>query len=146
MKRYPYPVRLILLAGILSSTAIIVFPKGLFHVMLMGLVIALLASGLVLLYLQKTGRMTWNGPNWGAKLHASPIGRRFLIVIPALCAAAIPMLFLFNRRWGLSDAQVSGACGVLLGISFVMVFKLRSKASLCCDSLQDSQTQQSGTK
>jgi hypothetical protein len=38
------------------------------------------------------------------------------------------------------------ACGVLLGMSCAVAFKLRSKASLCCESPQESQTQQSGTK
>lgn len=145
MNPYSYPIRLILMAAILSSLAIVVFPRGPMHVMLLGLMIALLGSGLILLYLQKTGRTTWNGPNWGAKLHASPTGRRILMVIPALFAAGIPVLLLFNSRWGISDVNLGLACGVLFGLSFVMIFKLKSRR-LCYESPQDSQTQQGGTK
>ena len=145
MNHYSYPVRLILMAAILSALSIVVFPDGRVHAWMLGLVVALLGSGFVLLYLQKSGRTTWNGPNWGARLNASPAGRRFLVVIPALCAAAIPVLLLFNRRWGLSDAQVGMACGVLFGVSFVMIFKLKSRR-ICYEPLQESQTQQSGTK
>lgn len=146
MNRYSYPVRLILMAGILSSSAIIAFPKGPVHLMLLGLMLALLGSGLVLLYLQKTERTTWNGPNWGPRLKASPTGRRVLTVIPALCAATIPILLLFNNRWGLSDHQLGGACGVLLGISCATIVVLKSKRSICCEPLPEPQTQQGGTK
>jgi hypothetical protein len=146
MKRYPYPIRLILMAGILSPAAIIVFPKGPLHVILECFAITLFGSGVVLLYLRKTGRVTWNGPNWGAKLQASPAGRRVLRAIPALCAAWIPILLLFNRRWGLSDAELAGACGVLLGISFAVLVKIKSRGGVCCEPFPEAHTQQGGTK
>lgn len=146
MNRYSYGTRLILMASILSCLALTVFAHERYHWMLDSFAIVLFVSGITVLYLQKTGRIKWNGPNWGARLNSSPAGRRVLMVIPMLCAAAIPILLLLNRRWGLSDAQVSGACGALLGISFVMVAKLRSRTGLCCEPLPESQTQQSGTK
>ena len=146
MNRYSYPVRLILMAGILSALSIVVFPAGSVHLMLLGLMIVLLGSGLILLYLQKSGRMTWNGPNWGARLKASPAGRRVLMVLPALCATSVPILLLQNHRWGLSDTELSTACGVLLGISISVLVLLRFKGVSCCDSLPEPHTQQGGTK
>jgi hypothetical protein len=146
MKRYSYDVRLILMAGILSSLALFVFPKGPFHVFLDCLVIVLFASGLVLMYLRKTGKSNWNGPNWGKRLQTSPALKRVLVVVPALCAAFVPILFLMNRSWGLSDQQLGMACGVLVGISFSVLVKIKSKSQSCCRPLEDIPTQQSGTK
>jgi hypothetical protein len=146
MKRYSYDVRLILMAGILSSLALIVFPKGPFHVFLDCLVIMLLASGLVLMFLRKTGKFDWNGPNWGKRLQPSPALKRVLVLVPALCAALVPILFLMNRSWGLSDKRLGIACGVLVGISFSVLVKIKSKGESCCGPLEDVATQQSGTK
>jgi hypothetical protein len=146
MKRYSYDVRLILMAGILSSLALIEYPKGPFHVFLDCLVTVLLASGLVLMYLRKTGKSNWNGPNWGKRLQSSSALKRVLVLVPALCAALVPILFLMNGSWALSDKQLGIACGVLVGISFSVLVKMKSKRESCCGPVEDVPTQQSGTK
>ncbi len=75
MKRYPYDIRLILMAGILSSLALIVFPKGPLHLILDCLVIVLLGSGIVLMYLRKTGRSNVSVRVWPYR-HKRLRGRR----------------------------------------------------------------------
>jgi len=141
MKRYSYDFRLILMAGILSSLTLIVFPKGPFHLMLEFLAAGLFVSGVVMMYLRKTGRTNWNGPSWGRKLRASPRSNRILAVVPALCAAWIPILFLLNRKLGLTDNQLGFACGAVLGISIVAL-KFRKFGSACCLPEKAPSTQQ----
>lgn len=141
MKRYSYDFRLILMAGILSSLTLIVFPKGSFHLMLEFLAAGLFVSGVVMMYLRKTGRTNWNGPSWGKKLRASPRSNRILAVFPAVCASMIPILFLLNRKLGLTDNQLGFACGAVLGISIVAL-KFRKFGSACCLPEKAPSTQQ----
>ena len=131
MTRYPFHFRLILLACILSSLTLIVFPKGPFHLMLEFLAAGLLLSGTILMYLRKTGRANWNGPSWGRKLRASPRANRILAVVPGSCAALISALFLLNRMLGLTDPQLGFACGALLGISIASL-KFRKSGGAWC--------------
>lgn len=145
MKRYPFYFRLFLLAFILPSVAL-QFPKQPWHTMIVCLAAVLFVSGMVLMYLRKTGRSNWDGPRWGEKLHASPAFERVLAIVPGICAALIPLLFLMNRRWGLSDGQLGRACGALLGISFVALICRKSKGRSCCAPLEMADTQQGGTK
>ena len=144
MKVYPFYIRLFILAAILPSLALLVFPRQPWHNLLLAADVALLAWGLVLMYLRKTGRTNWDGPAWGKSLQESPRSRRLAAVAPGICAAFIPILFLFNRRWGLNNDQLGFACGVLLGISLLCVVKLlRSKSSRT--GLEAVPTQPGGT-
>jgi hypothetical protein len=141
MKRYSYDFRLILMAGILSSLTLIVFPEGPFHLMLILLASGLFVSGVVLMYLRRTGRTNWNGPNWGQRFQAWPPSKRVLTVFPAVCASMIPILFLLNRKLGLTGGQVAFACGILLGFSTVAL-KFRKSGSACCLPEETPTTQQ----
>lgn len=131
MKRYSYPARLLILAGILLSTAITVFP-GPEHKLLFVLAVSLMIAGLVLLYLRRTGKTTWNGPQWGRKLRTSPKYRRVLILLPVLFASLIPILFLLQHRLGMSDGQFAMSSGVLVGMSLSML-AVRSNGRFCCE-------------
>ena len=146
MKRYPYYFRLILLACILPGIAHIEFQQQPWHSLILCIAAGLLVWGIVLMYLRKTGKSNWDGPNWGKKFHASPAFKRVLAVVPGICAALIPLLFIANRRWGPSDGQLGMACGVLLGISFVALICRKSKGRSCCGPLEMADTQQGGTK
>jgi hypothetical protein len=130
MKPQPYYARLSFLAFMLLVAGRY-FPAQPLHILLQSTGIGLLIWALVLLYLRRTGKSNWNGPNWGRKLRTSPKFKRVLMVVPALCAAWIPILFLLNHRWGLSDGQIGFACGVLVGISFVALVKMKSKSENC---------------
>lgn len=126
--RNAYYARLYLAAAILLLVANEMVPKGSWRLVANLFAIALLVAGLVLMYLIETGRSSWNGPKWGTVPLSSARASRRLIVVPALCAVAIPILILLNRRWGLSDAHIGFACGVLLGISLTVTVKLRSRS------------------
>ncbi|MHB2007933.1 MAG: hypothetical protein ACYCOX_07780 [Acidobacteriaceae bacterium] len=141
MTRYPFYFRLILLACILSSLTLIVFPKGPFHLMLEFLASGLFVSGVVLMYLRKTGRTNWNGPNWGQRFHTWPGSKRVLTVFPAICASMVPILFSLHRKLGLTDGHLGLACGILLGCSIVAL-KFRKSGSACCLPEEASTTQQ----
>jgi hypothetical protein len=65
--------------------------------------------------------------------------------VPALCAASIAVLLLFNRRWQLSDGQLGMASGVLLGISFTVLVMTKNKGKSACSLLEASDAKQSGT-
>jgi carbon starvation protein CstA len=145
MRTQPYYARLSFLAFMLLVVSRY-FPTPPWHGLLQCTGVGLLIWAIVLMYLRRTGRSNWNGPSWGGKLSASPKFKRVLIVVPALCAAWVPILFLLNRRWGLSDGQLGMTCGVLLGISLVSL-KFRKSAASCCSELPEPlQTQQGGTK
>ncbi len=146
MKRYPYYFRLILLACILPGIAHIKFPQQPWHTLILCLAAFLFVSGMVLMYLRKTGRSNWDGPRWGKKLHASPASRRVLTVVPGICAALIPLLFIANRSWGWSGEHLALACGVLVGISAGSLICRKSQGRGCCEPLELADTQQSGTK
>ncbi|MES2219717.1 MAG: hypothetical protein V4587_01980 [Acidobacteriota bacterium] len=141
MMRYPLYFRLILLACILSWATLMVFPAQPWHFLLLAAGAGLFIWGLVLLYLHRTGKSFWNGPNWGERFHAWPGSKRVLAVLPAVCASMIPILVLMNRRMGLSDGQIGFACGVLLGVSFVSL-KFRKSANACCLPQETRSTQQ----
>lgn len=133
MKSRPYYARLSALAFLLLVVSKY-FPAQPWHALLQSAGVGLLIWALALMYLRKTGRSTWNGPSWGKTLQASPRARRFLPIVPALCAAWIPLFLLFNNRWQLSDGQLGIACGVPLGISFALLVLIKSKRNCCCDS------------
>ena len=145
MKSQPYYVRLSFLAFMLLIASRY-FPAEPLHVLVQCTGCALLIWALVLMVLRKTGKSQWDGPNWATKLRSSARFRRVLAVVPALCAACIPILFLLNRRWGLSNGQLGFACGVLLGIAFVALIAMKSKNKSCCGPTEILQTQQDGTK
>ncbi|MGC1784014.1 MAG: hypothetical protein WA708_15945 [Acidobacteriaceae bacterium] len=145
MKPQPYYARLSLLAFMLLLVSRY-FPAQPWHVVLQSTGIGVLIWAVVLLYLRKTGKSNWNGPNWGRKLRESPRLKRVLMLVPALCAAWIPILFLLNRRWGLSDGQLGFLCGVPLGISLVVLVTIKSKGRRSgCMPEETVPTQQSGT-
>ena len=144
MRPQPYYARLSFLAFMLL-VATRYFPAQPWHVLLQSTGIGVLVWALVLLCLQKTGKTNWNGPNWGRKLRESPRLKRILILVPALCAALVPALFLLNRRWGFSGGQLGFACGVLLGISLLSLKLHISKGTLCERPLEMVDTQQGGT-
>jgi carbon starvation protein CstA len=141
MTRYPFYFRLILVAAILAWATLMVFPHRPWHLILLAATVGTFIWGIVLMYLHKTGKSYWNGPNWGAKLQTRPGWRRFLAILPGLCAAMIPILVLMNRRMGLTGGQLGFACGVLLGISIVS-FKYRKSGSACCLPEETPTTQQ----
>jgi hypothetical protein len=141
MPRYPFYFRLILVACILSWTTLMMFPQQPWHFLLLAAGAGLFIWGFVLMYLHKTGKSYWNGPNWGARFHAWPGSKRLLAAIPGLCAALIPTLILLNRRWGLTDGQIGFTCGALLGISIASL-KFRKSASACCLPEETPTTQQ----
>jgi len=97
--------------------------------------------GMILMYLNKTGKSYWIGPNWGERFHAWPGSKRVLAVLPTVCAAMIPILVLMDREIGLSDGQIGFACGVLLGVSIVSL-KFRKSGRACCLPGEISTTQQ----
>lgn len=142
--RNAYYIRLCLAAVVLSMVANEFIARGPLRVAVNVLAVALFIGGLVLVYLLETGRSAWNGPTWATILLSSEKSHRVLIMVPVLCAATIPVLILLNRRWGLSDTQIGFACGVLLGISLTMTFKLRSRGSDCA-AIADPE-EQSGTE
>jgi hypothetical protein len=142
MTRNAYYIRLCLAAVVLSLVANDFVAKGPLRLAINVFAVVVLVAGFVLMYLLETGRSNWNGPKWGTVQLSSAKFRHVLIVVPMLCAMAIPVLILLNRRWGLSDAYIGFACGVLLGISLTVTFKLRSRGSDC--AAIDGQTQQSG--
>lgn len=145
MRSQPYYARLGLLAFMLFVVGRY-FPLQPWHIFFQCAGAGLLMWAIVLMYLRKTGRSNWNGPTWGKKLRASPRSRRILAVLPALCAVWVPILFLLNRQWGLTDAQLGMACGVPLGISLSVLVMVKSKARSCCLPAELPQTQQGGTK
>lgn len=144
MKSYPYYVRILLLACILPSVAL-QFRNQPWHTLILCIAAGLLIWGIVLMYLRKTGRSNWNGPNLGKKLRTSPRVKRLLPVVPALCAAWVPIIFMMNRRWGLTDGQLGVACGVVLGISFAVLVIVKSGGRNCCHDLEHVDAKQSGT-
>lgn len=139
MKSYPYYVRLILLACILPSLALQLRSQP-WHAHILTAAVGLLVWDIVLMYLRKTGRSTWNGPSWGKKLRTSPRARRFLPIVPALCATSIAVLLLFNGRWQLSDGQLGMASGVPLGISLAVLVMIKSKGNYCCEPHGEAST------
>ena len=144
MRTQPYYARLSFLAFMLLVVSRY-FPAQPWHIFLQCLGAGLLIWAIVLLYLRRTGRSNWNGPSWGSKLHAWPASKRVLAVVPGICAALIPAIFLLNHRWGLNDGQLGMACGVLLGIS-LMSLKFRKSGAGCCGLPESLHTQQGGTK
>src|SRR5665213_3575016 len=106
MTRYPFYFRLILVAGILSSATLITFSHQPWRLIFLSLPAGLFVWGMILLYLRKTGKSYWDGPNWGERFQAWPGSNRVLAVLPGICAALIPALFLLNRQLGLSDGQL----------------------------------------
>lgn len=144
MKRYPYYLRMSLLACILPSVAMEI-RRAPWHNLILSIAAGLLLWGIVLMYLRRTGRSDWNGPKWGKKLRTSPRFSRVLAIVPVLCAAWVPLLILLNRRWGLSDGQLGMACGVPLGISLAVLVIIKSKHTSCCDPLEPVAAKQSGT-
>jgi hypothetical protein len=145
MKNQPYYARLSFLAFMLLVVSRY-FPAQPWHGLLQCTGIGLLIWAIVLMYLRRTGRSNWNGPNWGGKLRASPKFKRVLVIVPALCASWVPILFLLNRRWHLSDGQLGLACGVPLGISLAVLVMIKSKDRGCCGAVEEIPTQQGGTK
>jgi hypothetical protein len=141
MTRYPFYFRLIVLACILSWATLMVIPQQPWHFILVIASAGLFVWGFILMYLRKTGKSYWNGPNWGERFLAWPRSKRVLRVLPVVCASMIPILVLMNRRMGLSDGQLGFACGVLLGISIVS-FKFRKSGSACCLPEETPTTQQ----
>jgi hypothetical protein len=141
MTRYPFYFRLILLACILSSATLITFSQQPWRLILLSTAAGLFLWGTVLMYLRKTGKSYWNGPNWGQRFHAWPGSKPVLAVFSTVCTLTIPMLVLMNRRIGLSDGQLGFACGILFGISIVM-FKFRKSGSACCLPTEIPTTQQ----
>ncbi|HTU50118.1 MAG TPA: hypothetical protein VMF56_05965 [Acidobacteriaceae bacterium] len=141
MMRYPFYFRLILLACVLSSTTLTTFSHQPWRVILLSAATGLLIWGFVLMYLRKTGISYWNGPNWGERFRAWPGLKHVLTVFPAVCASMIPILFLLNRKMGLTGGQLGFACGVLLGISIVSL-KFRKSGSACCLPTETPTTQQ----
>lgn len=141
MTRYPFYFRLILLACVLSWATLMLFPQQPWHFMLLSAAAGLWIWGFVLMYLRKTGKSYWNGPNWGQRFQAWPGSKRVLAILPAICASMIPILFLLNRKMGLTDGQLGFACGALLGISIVSL-KFRKSGSACCLPEEVSTTQQ----
>jgi hypothetical protein len=131
MNRYPFYFRLILVACILAWATLMVFPHRPWHLVLFAATAGTFIWGMVLMYLHKTGKSYWNGPNWGERFLAWPGSKRVLAVLPAVCASMIPILVLMNRRIGLSDSQLGFACGALLGIA-IASFKFRKSGSSCC--------------
>ena len=144
MRSQPYYARLSFLAFALLVTSRY-FPAQPWHSLLECVGVGLLVWAIVLMYLRKTGKTNWNGPNWGEKLRQSPRFKRMLGIVPALCAAWIPILFLLNRRWGLSDGEVGFLCGVPLGISLVALVLIKSKRATSCMPEKTVPTQQGGT-
>ncbi len=145
MKRYSYDVRLMLLACSLPAAALS-FPKQPWHFLVLALAAGLFTWGVVLRYLRRTGRSTWNGPVCARNFQQSRASKRVLTVLPAICAALIAVLLLFHRNSGLSDGALGLACGILLGISLVALVMVRSRAKSCCGPLDSPHTQQSGTE
>ena len=141
MTRYPFYLRLVLLACILSSATVIAFPQQPWHLILLSAAAGLFVWGMVLMVLRKTGKSYWNGPNWGERFQAWPGSKRVLAVFPAVCASMIPILFLLNRKLGLTDNQLGFACGAVLGISIVAL-KFRKFGSACCLPEKAPSTQQ----
>ena len=141
MTRYPFYFRLILLACILSSATLITFSQQPWQLILLSTAAGLFLWGTVLMYLRKTGKSYWNGPNWGERFHAWPGSKRVLAVLSTVCTLTIPILVLTNRRIGLSGGQLGFACGILFGISIV-TFKFRKPGSACCLPHEIPTTQQ----
>ena len=141
MTSYPFYFRLILLACILSSTALLEFPKQPWHFILLTAGAGLFIWGFVLIYLRKTGKSYWNGPNCGERFQSWSGSKRVLAVFPAVCASMIPILFLLNRNLRMTDGQLGFACGILLGISIVSL-KFRKSGSACCLPEEAANTQQ----
>lgn len=141
MARYPFYFRLILLACILSWATLMVFPGQPWHFILLTAGAGLFIWGFVLMYLRKTGKSYWDGPNWCERFQAWPGSKRVMTVFPAVCASMIPILYLLNRRLGMTDGQLGFACGALLGISIVSL-KFRKSGSACCQPEQTPTTQQ----
>ncbi len=141
MTRYPFYFRLILLACILSSATLLEVPQQPWHFILLSAAAGLFIWGFVLMYLRKTGKSYWNGPSWGERFRAWPGSKRVLAVFPAVSASMIPILFLWNRKLGMTDGQLGFTCGILLGISIVSL-KFRKSGSVCCQPEQAPTTQQ----
>ena len=141
MTRYPFYFRLILLACILAWATLMVFPHRPWHLILLAATVGTFVWGMVLMYLHKTGKSYWNGPNWVERFRAWPGSKRVLRVLSVICTFTIPILVLMNRRIGLSDGQLGFTCGILLGIS-IATFKFRKPASACCLPEETPTTQQ----
>ncbi len=141
MTRHPFYFRLILLACMLSSATLTPFAHQPWRFIFLSAAAGLFIWGLVLMYLRKTGKSYWNGPNWGTRFQAWPGSKRFLTIVPGICAALIPALFLLNRKLGLTDGQLGFACGLLLGFSIVAL-KIRKSGSACCLPEETPTTQQ----
>ena len=141
MTHYPFYFRLILMACVLGWATLAIFPQQPWHFLLLTTAASLFVWGMVLLYLRKTGKSYWDGPSWGERFRACPGSKRVLALLPAVCASMIPILYLLNRRFGLTDGQLGFACGALLGISIVAL-KFRKSGSTCCLPEEISTTQQ----
>ena len=141
MNHYPFYFRLILLACVLSGAALMVFPQQPWHFILLTAGAGLFIWGFVLMYLRKTGKSYWNGPNWGERFREWPGSKRVLAVFPAVCASMIPILFLLNRKLGMTDGQLGFVGGALLGISIVSL-KFRKSERACCLPDEAPTTQQ----
>jgi hypothetical protein len=139
--RYPFYFRLILMACILSWGTLKVFPRQPWHFILLSVAAGLSIWGFVLMYLHRTGKSSWNGPNWGEGFRAWPGSKRVLRVLSVICTFTIPILVLMNRRIGLTDGQLGFTCGLLFGISIV-TFKFRKSGSACCLPEETPTTQQ----
>jgi peptidoglycan biosynthesis protein MviN/MurJ (putative lipid II flippase) len=141
MTRYPFYFRLILLACILSWATPLVFPQQPWHFILLSAAAGLCIWGMILMYLRKTEKSHWNGPNWGKRFQAWAGSKRVLAVFPAVCASMIPILFLLNRKLGLTHGQLGFTCGALLGISIVSL-KFRKSGTAGCAPEEAPSTQQ----
>lgn len=66
---------------------------------------------------------------------------RVLAVFPGTCASLIPILYLLNRKLGLTHGQLGFVCGVLLGI-LIVALKFRKLGNACCLPEKAPATQQ----
>lgn len=140
MRPQPYYARLSFLAFMLLMVGRY-FPAEPWHTLLQCAGAGSLIWAIALMYLRKTGRSNWDGPNWGRRFQAWPGSKPILAIITGLCASMIPILFLLNRRLGLGDGQLAFLCGVLLGLSIVAL-KFRTSGSACCLLEKTPTTQQ----
>src|ERR1039458_7853239 len=105
MRPQPYYARLSFLAFMLLIVSRY-FPAEPWHRLLQCAGVGSLICAIVLMYLRKTGKSYWDGPNGGQRFQAWPPSKRILTVLPAICASMIPILFPLNRKLGLTDGQL----------------------------------------
>jgi hypothetical protein len=115
----PFPLRVLLAAGIMAAATMLAAPAGWLHTALFAVTLCLFCMGIVLAELRRRDKFHWNGPAWSRRLMARPSAPGWFRALGIAMAALVPSVVVAGHVFHWPPEALGFGCGMMVGVALV---------------------------